>query len=109
MNYLASKCSSCLPSEEQIPIARYSQEGKPHEQYRESWPKVWSKNQMLSGIHFNFSFSDDILKYLFSRQSEIKDYDEFLEQAYLKVVHKLLYLRWLPIMLSEQVLLWIKA
>ena len=46
-----------LPYWDQIPIAQYSEEGKSSQKYREDLAKKYGvKKQMISGVHFNFSF-----------------------------------------------------
>ena len=52
-----------LPYWDQIPIAQYPEEGKSSQKYREDLAKRYGvKKQMISGVHFNFSFSDNFLK-----------------------------------------------
>ncbi|MGG0219367.1 bifunctional glutamate--cysteine ligase GshA/glutathione synthetase GshB (plasmid) [Bacillus mycoides] len=53
------------------------------------------RKQMISGIHFNFEFSDDLIQVLFELQSEIKDYHQFKTEIYLKVTRNYLHYRWL--------------
>ncbi|PFS69143.1 bifunctional glutamate--cysteine ligase GshA/glutathione synthetase GshB [Bacillus thuringiensis] len=53
------------------------------------------RKQMISGIHFNFEFSDDLIQELFKLQSEIKDYHQFKTEIYLKVTRNYLHYRWL--------------
>ena len=51
-----------LPEEDEIPIAHYGddEEGQKSEEYRVKLAKKYGlKKQMISGIHFNFSFSDN--------------------------------------------------
>ena len=53
------------------------------------------RKQMISGIHYNFEFSDDLIQALFELQSEIKDYYQFKTEIYLKVTRNYLHYRWL--------------
>ena len=52
-----------LPYCDKIPIAKYSEDGESSQKYREDLAKKYGvKKQMISGVHFNFSFSEDLLK-----------------------------------------------
>lgn len=52
-----------LPYWDKIPIAKYSEDGESSQKYREDLAKKYGvKKQMISGVHFNFSFSEDLLK-----------------------------------------------
>ena len=52
-----------LPDDEQIPIAKYDEDGKEAQMYREFLSQKYGpKNQLISGIHFNLSFSEKLLK-----------------------------------------------
>lgn len=53
------------------------------------------RKQMISGIHYNFEFSDNLIQALFELQSEIKDYHQFKTEIYLKVTRNYLHYRWL--------------
>lgn len=89
-----------LPKEEDIPIARYSQKGRPHEEYREMLAvKYGKKIQMISGIHLNFSFSESLLLQLNKLMRPDLSFDDFVEYAYLKTAKNILQYRWLPILL----------
>ncbi|WP_338471186.1 bifunctional glutamate--cysteine ligase GshA/glutathione synthetase GshB [Niallia sp. XMNu-256] len=57
------------------------------------------RKQMISGIHFNFEFSEELIRALFSLQSEIEDYQKFKAEVYLKVTRNYLHYRWLVIYL----------
>lgn len=57
-----------LPEEKDIPIARYSDtaEGREQELYRVSLAHRYGKKmQMISGLHYNFSFHDGLLDLLY--------------------------------------------
>ncbi|MGO4890499.1 bifunctional glutamate--cysteine ligase GshA/glutathione synthetase GshB [Anaerobacillus sp. MEB173] len=53
------------------------------------------RKQMVSGIHFNFEFGEELIQALFSLQTEIKDYEQFKAEIYLKVTRNYLHNRWL--------------
>ncbi len=73
-----------LPDESLIPIARL--DNKKETEYRyELARKYGRKKQLISGIHYNFSFSDELLHVLYNEQSSNKTYKEFKNDIYLKV------------------------
>ncbi len=89
-----------LPDDKEIPIAQYDEEGKEAQQYREFLAKKYGpKNQLFSGIHFNFSFSEKLLETLYQKSSKDLTFDEFKDEAYLKTTRQLLRFRWLYILL----------
>lgn len=53
------------------------------------------RKQMISGIHFNFGFGEELIQALFNLQSEIKDYRQFKIEIYLKITRNYLHHRWL--------------
>lgn len=53
------------------------------------------RKQMVSGIHFNFEFEDELLQKLFLQQADWEDYQEFKTEVYLKVTRNYLHYRWL--------------
>ena len=50
---------------------------------------------MVSGIHFNFEFGDELLRTLFSHQEEFQDFSEFKTELYLKTARNFLRYRWM--------------
>ncbi|MBD3109119.1 bifunctional glutamate--cysteine ligase GshA/glutathione synthetase GshB [Bacillus sp. AGMB 02131] len=65
-------------------------------QYRQSLAHSYGRRkQMLCGTHFNFEFGDELLQALFNVQLEIKDYQQFKEEIYLKVTRNYLHYQWL--------------
>ena len=90
-----------LPYWDKIPIAQYSDEGLESQKYREDLAKKYGvKKQMISGVHFNFSFSDEF----FERLCEIEGVDlslkEFKNEVYLKIARNYLRYCWLIIYLT---------
>ncbi len=64
--------------------------------YRQNLSQSYGRRkQMVSGIHFNFEFGEELIQVLFSLQSEIKDYQQFKAEIYLKVTRNYLHNRWL--------------
>jgi glutamate--cysteine ligase len=89
-----------LPDDGQIPIAIYDEEGKDARQYRELLARKYGpKNQLFSGIHFNLSFGEKLLKALYEASNTSLTFDEFTDEAYLKTIRQLLRLRWLYVLL----------
>lgn len=81
-------------NEEEIVIAKLNNPASV--EYRQALAKSYGRRkQMISGIHFNFEFSEELLKALFSAQTEIADYDQFKTEVYLKVTRNYLHYRWL--------------
>ena len=64
--------------------------------YRETLSNSYGRRkQMLCGVHFNFEFGDEFIQALFNAQSEIKDYQHFKTEIYLKATRNYLHYRWL--------------
>ena len=90
-----------LPYWDKIPIAQYTEEGEDSQKYREELAKKYGvKKQMISGVHFNFSFTDEFLEKLY----QIEDYDapfqEFKNEVYLKITRNYIRYCWLIIYLT---------
>lgn len=81
-------------SEEEIFIAKLK--NVESVQYRRYLAKTYgSRKQMISGIHYNFEFGDELIQALFNVQSDIDDYKQFKTEIYLKVTRNYLHYRWL--------------
>ncbi|WP_298520260.1 glutamate--cysteine ligase [uncultured Methanobrevibacter sp.] len=90
-----------LPYGDQIPIAQYSGEGKSSQRYREDLAKKYGlKKQMISGIHFNFSFSVEFLKKIYELEESPLTFKEFKNNVYLKIARNYLRYCWLIIYLT---------
>ena len=86
--------------QEDIPVARFDGELKEREIYRDYLAKKYGKTKMLySGIHFNFSFSEELLSAVFRRSKE-EDYRRFKDHVYLELSRKLLRYTWLVVYLT---------
>lgn len=82
-----------LPDEDDIPIARLAPADV---HYRETLSERYGKKkQMISGIHFNFSFSDAFIEALFKAQNEYEDKTEFQNQLYIKLAGNFLKYEWI--------------
>ncbi|MBA4409473.1 MAG: bifunctional glutamate--cysteine ligase GshA/glutathione synthetase GshB [Bacteroidota bacterium] len=89
-----------LPADQQIPIAQYGEDGNDAREYREFLAEKYGpKNQLFSGIHFNFSYSEKLLELLYLKANASVSFDEFKDEAYLKTSRQMLRLRWLYILL----------
>ncbi len=88
-----------LPEEEEIPIAKMS-DPVADDYRKELADKYGRKRQLLSGIHYNFSFDEKLLVRLYETQGHYKDFKEFKDTVYFKVARNLLRYRWLLIYLT---------
>ncbi|MEE1336102.1 glutamate--cysteine ligase [Methanobrevibacter sp.] len=90
-----------LPYDSQIPIAQYSDEGQSSQKYRENLANKYGvKKQMISGVHFNFSFTDDFLNKLYELTGFDLTYQQFKDEVYLKITRNYLRHCWLIIYLT---------
>lgn len=90
-----------LPYWDQIPIAQYSDEGVESQKYREDLAKKYGvKKQMISGVHFNFSFTDEFLEKLWDIENSNMNFKEFKNNVYLKIARNYLRYCWLIIYLT---------
>ena len=93
---------SIVPEDKDIPLAEFndSEKGIESRRYREKLIKKYGgKRQLISGIHFNFSFNEDIIKELYKADDSNKDYKTFKNDVYLKVTRNYLRYRWLIVYL----------
>lgn len=98
---------SIVPEDDKIKISKYgdNEKGKEAQAYRETLIKKYGgKRQLICGIHYNFSFNEEIIKKLYN--SEISDcknekieYKNFKNNVYLKIIRNYLRYRWLLIYL----------
>lgn len=91
-----------LPDEELIPLAKFgdSAEGSEMEVYRTGLSVRYGKKmQMVSGIHYNFSFGDRLLSFLHAHIGEGKHIRAFTDEMYTAMARNFLRNRWLLIYL----------
>jgi glutamate--cysteine ligase len=91
-----------LPAEEQIPIARFldSKEGRDKEIYRNGLALRYGKKmQMISGIHYNFSFSEEMVDYLYEQFGKGEEKQAFIDNMYFALTRNFLRYRWVLIYL----------
>ncbi|WP_430816429.1 bifunctional glutamate--cysteine ligase GshA/glutathione synthetase GshB [Carboxylicivirga sp. RSCT41] len=88
-------------ADEDIPIAKFDAEGSDMEQYRVYLSKNYGrKKQLLSGVHFNISFDEQVLQHMYdSTDDSAYSYDQFREQVYLKTLRNFKRYRWFLIAL----------
>ena len=94
---------SIIPQDNEIPVAEYSEceSGINAREYRENLIKKYGgKKQLISGIHYNFSFSDEFIEKLYKLSNEEQSFKEFKNSLYLKVARNYLKYRWLVIYLT---------
>ena len=90
-----------LPAEENIPIAVYGEKGGEKEQYRDFLATTYGANRLLiSGVHFNLSFSDSLLEQLMLQLDSTLKFESFREEVYLKTVRNFIRYRWLLVWLT---------
>ncbi|HJF35318.1 MAG TPA: bifunctional glutamate--cysteine ligase GshA/glutathione synthetase GshB [Clostridium perfringens] len=88
-----------LPREEEIPIAKLS--NREDELYRENLGyKYGKKKQVISGIHYNFSFKEEFIKLLYKELKVEKDFREFKDDIYLRMARNFQKYHWLLIYLT---------
>ncbi len=99
--YLWPQSMPCIvPEEDMIPVATYSEEGKEARKYREKLlSKYGGKKQLISGIHYNFSFNEILIERLYENSDKKINYKTFKDNIYLKVTRNYLRYRWLIIYL----------
>ena len=91
-----------LPDEDKIPIARFREtpEGREKEIYRSGLALRYGKKmQMISGIHYNFSFNHEMLDFLYKKFGEGGDRNSFNNGLYFSIIRNYLRYRWLLIYL----------
>ncbi len=90
-----------IRNEREVMIASYQGELKGKEVYREYLAEKYGKRKMLfSGIHFNFSFSDELLKYSYQGKEGLS-FEEYKDQCYLNLAARLTEYSWLIVYLMS--------
>lgn len=83
-----------LPKDKDIPIIDVTEQFEID--YREYLAKHYGKQlQMISGIHFNFSFSDQFIGEMYKNNNESESYKDFKDGVYLKLARNFLRYHWL--------------
>lgn len=83
---------------DRIPVAEFGdhEDARKATEYRERLLlKYGGKKQLISGLHFNFSVDEEIIKVLYENGIQTVNYRNFKEQVYLKAARNYLRYRWL--------------
>ncbi|URZ00408.1 glutamate--cysteine ligase [Clostridium felsineum] len=91
-----------LPNEEDIPVAQFpdTKEGREKQIYRNGLALRYGKKmQMISGIHYNFSFDDKLIEFLYGEFKIEKSKREFIDEIYFSLTRNFLRYHWLLIYL----------
>ncbi|MEG0069885.1 MAG: bifunctional glutamate--cysteine ligase GshA/glutathione synthetase GshB [Cetobacterium sp.] len=100
--YLWPQSIPCiLPEESLIPIAKFDGEyGVKVAEYRNKLAEKYGKKlQLLSGIHYNFSFSETFLRTLYEKSNVDTDFIDFKNEFYLKTTRNFFKTGWIIIYL----------
>ena len=99
--YLWPESIPCIiPDDKDIPVAKFADHSKESQEYREKLLlKYGGKKQLISGIHYNFSFDESIIEKLYEDSEKKLSYKEFKNSTYLKVARNYLRYRWLIVYL----------
>lgn len=100
--YIWNQSLPCIiPEEDKIPIAKYTGEGNRAYEYRLKLAQKYGKKlQLISGIHYNFSFNEKTMEKLHKNIPNSLTYTEFKNRLYLKVIRNYLRYKWLIIYLT---------
>lgn len=91
-----------LPDDSEIPIARYgdSPKARAKEIYRKGLAWRYGKTmQMLSGVHYNFSFSDKFWNLLLKQFGKGQARQKFINDNYLAIARNFMRHRWMLVYL----------
>ena len=89
-----------IENERDIPVARFEGENVSKTAYRDYLSDKYGRYKMtFSGIHVNFSFSEELLKENF-RLQEIRDYTEYKNHLYLNLAKKMAAYGWLLVAIT---------
>ncbi|WP_419175112.1 bifunctional glutamate--cysteine ligase GshA/glutathione synthetase GshB [Desulfosediminicola sp.] len=85
-----------LPEDEDIPIAEFGDKAQDHNVYRKYLAEQYGKKkQLISGIHYNFSFAEKTLKLIYQKMSPDEiSYSEFKDAIYLRTLRNFKRHRW---------------
>lgn len=89
-----------LPRDDKdIPITKLK--NREEEIYRERLSEKYGrKKQVISGIHYNFSFKDDFIKFLYEELNKGESFRNFKDSLYLKMARNFQKYHWLLIYLT---------
>lgn len=102
--YIWPESMPCIISKDKdIPISEYgdSKKGAEARLYRENLlDKYGHKVQLISGIHYNFSFSEEMILKLYKNSNSSLSYRFYKDEIYLKIARNYLRYRWILIYLT---------
>jgi glutamate--cysteine ligase len=87
-----------LETDDDINIADYgsSHSGRIKTLYREGLMHRYGKSmQVIAGVHYNYSYSEDLVNYLFENQDQWSDYKSFKNDFYMGVIRNFKRYSWL--------------
>lgn len=86
-----------IPAGRTIPVAVYEGEaGRAATAYRQGLLKRYGgERQLISGMHFNFSFSQETLQWLKDQERDTGSMRDFTDRVYLRLTRNYLYHSWL--------------
>ncbi|AAK79506.1 glutamate--cysteine ligase [Clostridium acetobutylicum] len=91
-----------LPKEEDIPVAQFpdTEDGRQKQIYRNGLALRYGKKmQMISGIHYNFSFSDKMIDFIYRQLRIEKTKRQFIDEMYFSLTRNFLRYHWILIYL----------
>lgn len=89
-----------VESEDDIKVANYQGELAERKRYREYLARKYGKRKMLfCGVHFNFSFTEEMLQELFLESGE-ETFQNYKNELYLDLAQKLVKFSWLIVYLT---------
>ncbi len=93
-----------IQSLDAIRLAMFDEkEGEADTAYREYLLKTYgASRQVISGIHYNFSFTDEFLQRLYDASQSTSSFATFKDELYLKMVRNYMRYHWLLIYLLGQ-------
>ena len=90
-----------VKGEEDIPIARFEGDKRDKTVYREYLAGKYGRRKMLySGIHFNYSLPDSLLRTVHQKYSCHEAYRTFKDRLYLRLARKVVEYDWLIVYLT---------
>ena len=96
--FWATSMPCVVTGESNIPVAQYgsSNIGKMKTIYREGLGHRYGKTmQIIAGVHYNFSFSDDFWNCIYASSSATTDKQTFITQQYFSLIRNLLRVGWI--------------
>lgn len=89
-----------LPEENLIPVAKFKEEDIELENYRNTLADIYGKKrQLISGIHFNFSLTEEWFEELRNHSEHKLPVKDWKEKIYMKILRNFMRNRWIYIWL----------